>query len=156
MFGLRFDYHPIANQVQRLLLCGPAPAILRGAGLGLNDGVEGVLPRSAGDTRITSGQIGHCDLEIELRLPDGFVAGVEQGGRFGAVFCTKAFLLSRDDVFDVERAAELAAIENEPTFHRLRLFVQRYETARGRGCIRYTRRAANPVISSSCRVIPVR
>jgi hypothetical protein len=81
MLGLRFNDQSIANQVQRLLLCGPAPAILCGAGFGLDDGVEGVLPRSIGDTGITAGQVRFGDLEIELRLPDGFVAGVEQGGR---------------------------------------------------------------------------
>lgn len=43
MLGLRFDDHPVPNRVQRLLLRGAAPAILSGAGLGFDKGVEGVL-----------------------------------------------------------------------------------------------------------------
>ena len=72
----------------------------------------------------------------------------------GAVLCAKALLLSGFRVFDVERAAELAAVEDEATFHRFRLFVRSYETERGFGCISYTKRAANPVVASDCRVLP--
>ena len=93
-------------------------------------------------------------MKIQLRLADGFIAGVEQRRGFGAILRAKAFLLSGFRVFDVERAAELAAVEDETAFHKFRLSVRSYETERGVGCISYTKRAANPVIASDCRVIP--
>jgi hypothetical protein len=71
-----------------------------------------------------------------------------------AILRAKAFLLSGFVIFDVEYAAELAAVEDETTFHKFRLFVRSYETERGFGCISYTKRAANPVVASDCRVIP--
>ena len=57
-------------------------------------------------------------------------------------------------VLNVERAAELATVEDETTFHKFRLSVRSYETERGFGCISYTKRAANPVVASDCPVMP--
>jgi hypothetical protein len=63
------------------------------------------------------------------------------------------FLLSGLDVFDVEHAADLAAVKDETLSHNFGFFVRRYEAVRGFGGISYTRRVANPVISSGCRVV---
>lgn len=79
---------------------------------------------------------------------------IEQRHGLGAILRAEAFLLSGFGIFDVEHAAELAAVEDETTFHRFRLFVRSYETKRGFGCISYTKRAANPVVASDCRVMP--
>jgi len=94
------------------------------------------------------------DLEIQLRLADGLVAGVEQGRGFSAILRAETFLLTGLGVLDVECAPELTAIEDKTTFHNFRLSVRSYETERGFGCISYTKQAANPVIASDCRVIP--
>ncbi len=44
--------------------------------------------------------------------------------------------------------------EDEAAFHKFRLSVRSYETELGVGCISYTKRAANPVVASDCRVLP--
>ena len=89
-----------------------------------------------------------------MRLADGFIAGVEQRRGLGAIPRASAFLFPSLSVFDVKHAAKLAAVEDEATFHKFRLSVRSYETERGFGCISYTKRAANPVIASDCRVMP--
>ena len=94
------------------------------------------------------------DLEIQMRLADGFIAGVEQRRGLGAISRAGAFLLPGFGVFDVEHAAALAAVEDVTTFHSFRRFVRSYETERGFGRISYTKRAANPVVASDCRVLP--
>lgn len=94
------------------------------------------------------------DLDIQLRLANGFIAGVEEGRGLGAILRAKTFLLSGLGVVDVECATEFAAVEDETTLLKFRLSVRNYETEHGFGCISYTKRAANPVIASDCRVIP--
>ena len=49
---------------------------------------------------------------------------MEQECGFGANLRAQAFLLPGLGVFDVEHAAELAAVEDETTFHKFRLFVR--------------------------------
>ena len=120
-------------------------------------GIKGVLPRlprSRGNTRIASSKIRLGDEKIQVRLVKGFIAGVEQRRGLGAILRAKAFLLSGFGVFDVERAAEFAAVEDETAFHKFRLSVRSYETERGFGCISYTKRAANPAVASDCRAMP--
>src|SRR6266567_3687228 len=46
MLRLRFDNYTAANQVQCRFLCRPPPAILGRTSLRVDDGVQGVLPRS--------------------------------------------------------------------------------------------------------------
>ena len=89
-----------------------------------------------------------------MRLADGFIPGVEQRCGLGAISRASAFLLPGFSVFDVEHAATFAAVEDVTTFHSFRRFVRSYEAERGFGRISYTKRAANPVIASDCRVIP--
>ena len=94
------------------------------------------------------------NLKIQLRLSDGFIAGVEQRRGFGAILRAKAFLLAGLSIFDVEHAAELAAVKDETMLHSSdSFFVRGYEPALGFGCNSYTRRAANPVFSSDCPVV---
>jgi len=119
-----------------------------------NDGIEGILPGAGRNARICARQIRLGNQEIELRLPGGFIAGVEQGGGFGAVFGAQAFLFASLGVLDVEHAAKFAAVEHETIFHSSDFYVQSYAKTRGLRCISYTKRAANPVISSGCRVVP--
>ena len=73
-----------------------------------------------------------------MRLTDGLIAGVEQGHGLGVILRAKAFLFSGFRVFNVERAAELAVIQNETAFHKFKLSVRSYETERSTGCISYT------------------
>ena len=73
---------------------------------------------------------------------------------FGAVFGAQAFLFFCLSVFDVEHAAEFAAVEDETIFHNSDFLSESYEVVRGFGCISYTKRAANPVFASDGRVIP--
>ena len=61
------------------------------------------------------------DLEIQMRLADGFIAGVEQRRGLGAIPRASAFLLAGFGVFDVEHAASLATVEDVTTFHKFRL-----------------------------------
>ena len=75
-------------------------------------------------------------MQVQLRLPGGFIARVEQGRGLGAVLRAQAFLLSSLSVFNVERAAELAAVEDETMSHNSDFLSGRYETVRGFGCIR--------------------
>ena len=89
-----------------------------------------------------------------MRLTDGFIAGIEQRCGLGAISRASAFLLPGFSVFDVEHAAAFAAVEDVTTFHSFRRFARSYEIECGFGCISYTKRAANPVIASDCRVMP--
>jgi hypothetical protein len=89
-----------------------------------------------------------------LWLADGFIAGVKERRGLGAVASPETLLLSRLGIFEVEHAAELAAIEDETMLHSSDVFVRGYEAARGAGCSGYTKRAANPVFTSCCRVLP--
>jgi len=63
-------------------------------------------------------------LKVQLRLTDGFIAGVEQRRGLGAIPCAGAFLLTGFGVFDLEHAATLAAVEDVTTFHKFGLFVR--------------------------------
>src|SRR5271169_5312784 len=89
-----------------------------------------------------------------MGLADRFIAGVEHCNGFGAIPRASAFLLPGFGVFDVEHAAAFAAVEDVTTFHSFRRFVRSYEVERGFGRISYTKRAANPVVASDCRVLP--
>ena len=93
-------------------------------------------------------------MEVELRLADGFVPGIQQCQGLRTVSGAEALLFSGLGVFEVEHATALAAVEDEAAFHRLSFFAGAYGVSRGVGCIRYTRRAANPAITSGCRVVP--
>jgi hypothetical protein len=84
-----------------------------------------------------------------MRLPNGFIAGIEQRSGLRTIPRAGAFLLSGFGVFDVEHAAALATVEDVTTFHSFRLLVRSYEVERGFGRISYTKRAANPVVASS-------
>jgi hypothetical protein len=154
LIALRLQNNKIANEVESLVPCGGLPAVLRRTALGINDGIEGILPSPGRDPRICARQICLGDLKIQVRLADGLIAGVEQGGCLGAISRAGAFLLSGFGVFDVEHAAAFAAVEDVTTFHSFRLSVRSYETERGFGCISYTKRAAYPVVASDCRVLP--
>ena len=91
---------------------------------------------------------------MTIRLTDGFIAGVEQRRGLGAIPRARAFLLSSFGIFEVEHAAAFAAVEDVTTFHRFRFLVRSYEVERGLWCVSHTRRAANPVVASDCRVMP--
>ncbi len=82
------------------------------------------------------------------------MAGVERRHDLGAVLRAKALLFSGFNIFDAERATEIAPGEDETAFQRFRLSVRSHETERGVGCISYTKQAANPVVASDCRVMP--
>jgi hypothetical protein len=64
------------------------------------------------------------DLEIQLRLADGFIPGVEQRRGLSAVPRAGAFLFAGSGVFDVEHSAALATVENVTAFYGFRLFVR--------------------------------
>ena len=59
-----------------------------------------------------------------MRLADGFIAGVEQRCGLGPILDAGAFLLPGFGVFNVERAAAFAAVEDVTTFHKFRLSVR--------------------------------
>jgi len=117
VFGLRLNNHAMANEVQRLLFRGTLPAILGGTLFGLNDGIKRLLLGPGGDALICPGKISLGDLQIQLWLTDGFIAGVEKGFGLGTVLGAQAFLLAGFRVFDVEHAANLAAVKDETLFH---------------------------------------
>ena len=102
----------------------------------------------------SGGQVSAGDVEVELRLADGFIPRVQQRQGLRTVSGSEALLFSGLRVFEVEHATALAAVEDEAAFHRLSFFAGAYGVSRGVGCIRYTRRAANPAITSGCRVVP--
>ena len=60
-----------------------------------------------------------------MRLPGGFIAGVEERFGFTAILGAKTFLFAGVGVLDVERAAEFSAIENIPAFHNSDFFSPR-------------------------------
>jgi hypothetical protein len=64
-------------------------------------------------------------LAVQLRLPGGFIAGVEQSRGFGAISRASAFLLSGFGVLNVEHAAYFAAVEAETIFHNFGVFVRK-------------------------------
>jgi len=84
-----------------------------------------------------------------LRLPEGFVAGVEQRRGLGTIPGAGSFLFVSFSVFEVEHAAALAAVEDEATFHNFGFLSESYEVVRGFGCVSHTKRAANPVFASA-------
>src|SRR5688572_9995265 len=69
-----FELRGAVARADRLLPCGPAPAVLGWTSLGLDDRTKSVLPGSRGHARISAGQIRLGDLKIQLGLADGFVA----------------------------------------------------------------------------------
>lgn len=89
-----------------------------------------------------------------MRLADGFIAGVEHRRGLRTIPRAGAFLFSGFGDFDVEHAAAPAMVEDVTTFHSFRRFVRSYEVERGFGRISYSKRAANPVVASDCRVMP--
>jgi hypothetical protein len=64
-------------------------------------------------------------LKVQLRLPRGFIAGVEQRRGLGPIPRAGAFLLSGLGVFDVEHTAHFSAVETETIFHNFGLFVRK-------------------------------
>ena len=50
---------------------------------------------------------------MQLRLADGFVAGVEERRGFGAVLCAKTFSFACLGFVDVEDSAFIPAVESE-------------------------------------------
>ena len=78
---------------------------------------DGLLPCARSDCGVSAGQICLGDMKIELRLADGFVAGVEQGRGFATVTRAQALLFPVYGVLNVEHAAMFAAIEDETVFH---------------------------------------
>ena len=97
---------------------------------------------------ISTGQVRLGDLKIQLRLADGFIAGVEQGHGLGAVASAQAILFARDGVVSVEESAFGAAIESELVFHSSNFLVRACQTRSSGGCISYTKRTANCVSAS--------
>ncbi len=87
VFRLGLGDYQAMNQIEGLLSGAALPAILGAPGFVFDDGIEGVLPRSGRNPRIGSRQIRLGDLEVQLRLPDGFVTGVEQGSGLGGLSC---------------------------------------------------------------------
>lgn len=124
VFCLRFNDDELANQIKRLL-CGTAlPSRFGRFPFVFNDGVESILPGAGRNARICSCQIRLGNLEIELWLPGGFVAGIEQSCGLGAILRTQAFLFASLGVFDVENPAKFAAVDDEATFHNSDSFVR--------------------------------
>ena len=52
--------------------------------LRLDNGIKRVLPSATSDARIGPGEVRLGDVQIQLRLSDRFVTGIEQGFGFGA------------------------------------------------------------------------
>jgi hypothetical protein len=101
----------------------------------------------------TSEHSHHHDAD-QLRLPGSFVSSIQERLGFSAVLRPEAFLLFCLGILDVEHPADFSAVEDETLFHSTDFCVRCYEAACGVGCISYTRQAANPVISSGCRLLP--
>src|SRR5260221_12474017 len=67
-------------------------------------------------------------LRVLFPFDDKLVFLVGNGAHvLGAVLRAKALLFSGFRVFDVERAAELAAAKDETTFNKMQLFVSSYK-----------------------------
>src|SRR2546426_953715 len=74
--------------------------------------------RTSGQRRLgISGQVRLGDVKIQLRLADGFVAGVEKGLGLRTVLRAQTLLLAVFGIFDVEHAAGLAAVKDKTLFH---------------------------------------
>jgi hypothetical protein len=70
------------------------------------------VAQESSDTRIGSCKIGFGDLQIEVRLSNGFIA----------VLRPQTLLFAGFGILEVEHAAEFAAVEGETVFRNLRLF----------------------------------
>lgn len=78
MLRLRFENYSMPNQIECLLFGRAAPADLSRAVFGFGDCVESVLPLSSRHARIRPHEICLGDLEIQLRLPGGFVTRMQK------------------------------------------------------------------------------
>lgn len=124
MLGARLQDRQLANQIERLILEDAQPAFVGHAVFGLGEFFQRHRPGPVRSSRIGRSQIRACDMQVELWLANGLVAGRHQDEGFSTVLGAKALLFACLRVLDVEDTAALAAIEDEPTFHRLQLFAE--------------------------------
>ena len=117
VLGRRFDNHSVTNQVVCFLLDGPLPALLGRSGSELNQSIQSVLLGAIGHARIGASEIGFGDLEVEVRLANGFVPGIEDRDGFRSVFGAQTLLFPAFSVLDVEHAAKLAPVKGETVLH---------------------------------------
>jgi len=148
LLRLSLDNDAIANPVQCGLLCGPAPAILGRAALGLDNRIKGALPGPSGDAGISAGQVCLGDLKIQLWLAHGFVARVEQRRGLSAVAGAEAFLFAGLGIVDIEHTGHRSSVKSESVFHGSNFLVRACQTRSSGGCISYTKRTANCVSAS--------
>jgi len=94
MFRAGFQQWQLTHPIQRLVLDGDQPAALRFLALELYDFIHHPLPGAFRDFGIPDHQVGAGDLQIDHRLPVGFIAGLEQPPGFEPVFGAEAFLFS--------------------------------------------------------------
>lgn len=86
VFGLRLDEQPLADEIERLVLGGALPAVLRRAGFELDDLVEDVLPGALAYHGIAVLEVNPGEAEIHGGLLARFVQRQQQARGFGAVF----------------------------------------------------------------------
>jgi hypothetical protein len=93
-------------------------------------------------------QISLGDVKIQLRLPDGFVACIEQRSGLRTVAGVEAFLFARSGIVDVKHSAQFSAVTSVSIFHGSNFLVRACQTRSSDGCISYTKRTANCVSAS--------
>lgn len=117
MFRSCLENHEMPDQIEGFLPGRTSPSNLCRAMLGVSDRSESILPRTSHHARIRPCEIGLGELQIQVRLPDGFVTRVNDSHRRRTVTRLETFLFARFAVLNVEPAALLSAVKSESDFH---------------------------------------
>ena len=115
---MRFDEEALPNEIEGRVFDGAQPPGLGRVVLGIDQGVDGVLPGALAQIIVAGGEerLGH--LQIERGLTHRLVSYQDELGSFVEVLRAKAFALASVGIDAVERAAPDSVLEKpESIFH---------------------------------------
>jgi len=107
MLRARLNQLPVTDRIKSLVQNRTFRPGAVAAGFGSDEFVHDLAPVSFDKTFIRRRQIRLGDLQIQLRLPDGFILGIEQGAGLGFVPGAQAQLLTGAGVFAVKNPGAL-------------------------------------------------
>src|SRR5437773_5405711 len=107
VFALRFDQSNWKNPHQRSILGGTFPTLVRRTVLGLNDGIQDVLPRALSDHGIAGHQIRPGNLQVDGWILERLISGAQNSNCFDSVSGSEALLFFVDPVLKKEYPALL-------------------------------------------------
>jgi hypothetical protein len=116
VFGLGLHQCEVAERVEGAIFGSRLPTIASIISLGVDDGVQYVLPRALGQRGIACGQVSLGDHQVYMRSVLGFVARVNEALSFTFIGGLEGLLFAGLGIFDVV-GAPAAAEQTETVFH---------------------------------------